>query len=979
MKYLLSFFIAFSSIYVVIGQSNGTAEKPPIMRENGQWADSVMKNMSLEEKIGQLIMVAAYSNRNQAFEDNLSDIIKTYKPGGLIFFQGNPKDQVRLTNRYQSESKVPLLIGLDGEWGLGMRLDSTMSFPYQMALGAIQEDSLVYEMGVTIGKQLNRIGVHFNFAPDVDVNNNPRNPVINYRSFGEQKENVAHKGIMYMKGLQDQQIIACAKHFPGHGDTDKDSHKTLPLIAHSRERLDSLELYPFRQMIDAGVNSIMVGHLNVPALDSAENQAASLSKPIVTDLLRKEMGYEGLIITDAMNMKGVADLYPPGQVDVKVLLAGNDMILMPVDIAKSIAEIKKAIKSGQISVADINERCKKVLLAKSWAGAHQFSEIDTAHLVADLNSPDARLLKRELSEASLTLLGNEKQLIPLKRLDTLKVATLAIGLSGVSDFQKTVGLYTPSADYFLPDSSNLEMIRLVEEKLKDYNLILVSLHRKEKRPGIGMSLTPHMEEFIQSLAGTEKTVFVLFRNAYLLDQYPGLKQAPTVLEAYEDDPVTESLAAQVIFGGTGAKGQLPVTANEQFTAGEGITTDGGIRMQYGPPEAVGMDSNVLAGIDALATEAIAEKAIPGCVILVAKDDKVVYHKAFGYHTYDSLQQVQKDDLYDFASITKISASLPALMKLHSEGKFDLDDPISKYVKVFRKKNKRDITFRQALTHQAGLTAWIPFWKNTVKKNGRFKWFTFKSDSSKRFPYKVADHLYLNRNYRKKIYKAIRKSPVKEHPDYLYSDLSFYIYPILVEELSGKPFLEYLDENFYKPLGAGTLTYNPYRKFPEERIVPTEYDSLFRHVLIQGRVHDEGAAMLNGISGHAGLFGTANDLAKLMHLYLHEGSYGGRRYVGSTTVAEFTRCQFCDTGNRRAIGFDRPNEPYIENGNTARDASSESFGHSGFTGTFTWVDPKYNLVYVFLSNRVYPTRENTKLYDLNTRTKIQQIIYDAILK
>ena len=984
MKHLKHFFIlSLFCIYhpSLYGQVFSGEDKirPPFLGQDPAWVDSVMNTMTLDEMIGQLIMVAGYSNRDQAFENSVTDLIQEYNLGGVIFFQGNPKDQVRLVNKYQSEAEIPLLIGIDGEWGLGMRLDSTMSFPYQMALGAIQDDSLIYEMGTIIAAHMKRVGVHINFAPVVDVNNNPDNPVINFRSFGEQKENVARKSIMYMNGMQDQHVMACAKHFPGHGDTGTDSHYALPVITHDRDRLDSLELYPFRRLIHEGVGSIMVGHLNIPSLDPTENQASSLSKPIVTGLLREELGYEGLITTDAMNMKAVADNYPPGVAGVKTLLAGNDMILMPVDVAKTINEIKSAIKRGELTKSRIEGSVRKVLAAKAWTGAKDFQPIDTTNIIDDLNSPEANLISRKLTKASITLLQNKNNLLPFQRLDTIKAATIAIGLDSLGQFQQVVNNYITADHYFLPEKSTEAMVEVLRENLDNYNLLIVSIHRKEKRPNLTMALSPEVTSFIEYLSENDKAVFTFFRNPYLLNKYPSLENSGALLVTYQDDRDAQRLAAQVLFGGVGAKGRLPVTVNENFRAGDGLDSPKGLRLQYSQPEAVGMDRIILSQIDTLVTEAIKEKAIPGAVVLVAKDGKIIYNKAFGHHTYDSLQQVKTDDLYDLASLTKVSASLPALMKLHSEGKINLDDPISKYIKVFRRKGKRDITFREALTHQAGLKAWIPFWKNTVKKNGKFKWFTFKTDSSKRFPYKVADNLYLNRNYYKKIFKAIRKSPVDKEQGYVYSDLSFYTYPILVQELTGQSFISYLNENFYSPLGANTLTFNPFLEFGKDEIVPTEYDSLFRKNLIHGKVHDEGAAMLNGISGHAGLFGNANDLAKLMQMYLEYGHYGGRQYIDSATIAEFTRCQFCDgeTKSRRAIGFDRPNDPYIENGNTARDASLKSYGHTGFTGTMAWVDPEHNLIYIFFSNRVYPTRENTKLYKLNTRTDIQQVLYDAI--
>lgn len=978
---LLLFTFSFS---LVSAQSNPPAGQtaPSFLREaHSAWVDSLMQKMTLDEKIGQLIMIAGYSNRTAAFEEELSNDLRKYKPGGIIFFQGNPKDQIRLTNKYQSESEIPLLIGIDGEWGLGMRLDSTMSFPYQMALGAIQDDSLVYEMGKVIGKQMKRVGVHINFAPVVDINNNPNNPVINYRSFGEQKENVARKGIMYMNGMQDVGVMASAKHFPGHGDTDTDSHYALPVIMHDRDRLDSLELYPFRELIKAGVHSIMVGHLNIPSLDPAKNRPSSLSQPIVTDLLQNELGYTGLITTDAMNMKAVADRYPSGKAGVETLIAGNDLILMPVDLDKTVSAIKEAIRKGELSQERIEKSVRKILAAKVWTGAKNFEPLEMDNSIADLHSPRAQRISRKLTEASITLLVNKNNVIPFQELDTLKAATIAIGVDSVNFFQKAINTYIDADHFFLPENSTSAMIDAIEEQLGTYNLLLVSIHKNERRPNLSMRFSPQVLAFIRAQAKKEQAVITFFRNPYLMDKYPDFDNASALLLTYQDDKNAQKSAAQVLFGALGAKGKLPVTINRRFRAGDGINSATDDRWRISEPEHAGLNETVLAHIDTLVVEAINAEAIPGAVVLVAKDNEIVYHKAFGHHTYDSLRLVQPNDIFDLASLTKVSAALPALMKLYSEGKFHLDEPISKYLDIFDRKDKRDITFREVLAHQGGLKAWIPYWKNTIKRNGKYKWFTFKSDSSKRFPYKVAENLYLNRNYHKKIYKAIRKSPVDKEQGYVYSDLSFYLYPLLVEALTGQDFISYLNENFYDPLEAETLTYNPYRKFSPERIVPTEYDSLFRKNQIHGRVHDEGAAMLDGVSGHAGLFGNAVDLARLMQMYLQNGEYGGRQYIDSTTIAEFTRCQYCDsqTKSRRALGFDRPNDPYVEDGNTARDASLSSYGHTGFTGTLAWVDPQYNLVYIFLSNRVYPTRENKKLYELNTRTRIQQVIYDALLE
>lgn len=984
--------ILFSFLLLFLVQSgyaqNNTIEHPlPFFNpqnSSDKWVDSVFNTLDKDERIGQLLMVAAYSNRGKAHEDSIMQLIQKYKIGGLIFFQGGPVRQANLVNKYQEISDVPLMIAMDLEWGLGMRLDSTISYPYQMALGALQEEvpgqeNLIYEMGAEIARQCRRMGIHVNFAPVVDVNNNPANPVINYRSFGEDKINVAKKSIAYMKGMQDHKVLATAKHFPGHGDTGTDSHYDLPLIKHNRERLDSLELYPFRELIKNGIGSIMIAHLSIPALDDTKNLPSTLSKPIVTGLLKEELNFEGLIFTDAMNMRGLTKYFSPGVADAQAVIAGNDILEFSLNIPKAISEIKKAIKDGRISQKEIDAKCKKILAAKKWLELDQYKSIDTKDLVEYLNRPYADVLNRRLIKGALTVVQNKEEILPLKRLDTLKVATVSVGATETTYFQKMTESYFPAVHFTISKNSTLAEISAVKENLKNYNLVLMGLHSTGYRPGVVIRYTPEMLEFIKDITGNHQVIVNYFLNPYLLEKIDGVDKAAGIVVGYQDNKLVQELSVQSVFGGISTSGKLPVVVNSKFKKDTGFDIASLERLSYSIPEEVGLDSKTLTQIDSMVLEAISQEAIPGAQVLVARKGKVVYHKSFGHHSYDNEIPVNYDDLYDLASLTKVTAALPSLMKLHGDGKLDLDGKLGDYLPEFRKSNKKDLTFREMLTHQSGLTAWIPFWKNTVKKNGRFKWFTFKADSSKRFPYKVADNLYLHRNYYKKVYKEILKSPVSDKKDYVYSDLSFYLYPHIVSRITGKPFEEYVKEEFYKPLGAFSLTYNPYLHYDEDKIVPTEIDSLFRKSLLHGRVHDEGAAMLNGISGHAGLFGTSNDLAKLMQMYLQKGSYGGKNLLKESTVEEFTRCQFCEKGRRRALGFDRPNIVYVENGNTARNASQLSFGHTGFTGTFAWVDPAYDLVYIFLSNRVYPTRENKKLYDLNTRTRIQQVIYDAIVR
>lgn len=951
----------------------------PYLQEKSTWADSVFQTMSPDERIAQLIMIPVYSNKDQIHEDSISNLITQYKVGGLIFFQGGPVRQAIMTNRFQAESKIPLMVSIDAEWGLAMRLDSTIRFPYQMALGGIEDESLIYEMGKEIARQCRRMGIQVNFAPVVDINNNANNPVIGFRSFGEDKMNVTSKALAYVKGLQDERVLANAKHFPGHGDTHVDSHYGLPLINFSRKRLEEVELYPFRELMKGGLGSIMVAHMNIPVLDDTPDLASTLSKPIVTDLLKNEMGYQGLVFTDALNMQGVAKFYKPGVVDVKALLAGNDMLLNTMDVKTTIDEVKKAIQNGEISQEEVDQRVKKVLAAKAWMELDQWQPIETENLWKDLNNSQAHHLNRKLTQASLTLLRNEEQILPLKDLAGQKIAFLAIGTDKETAFQRDLSRYVEADKYFLPAESSLQDLLSLQDTLKNYSQVIVGVHQLIlKADDRNFGITAEMNLFLKELVQNVPTIVSVFGNVYSLAKFEGLEDAHAVLAAYQETPLTQDVASQIIFGGLGAKGRLPVTVSSSFKLGDGLQTQGGYRMAYTEPEEVGIRSGDLEKIDTLVSKAIAEMAIPGAQVLVAKEGKVFYQKSFGYHTYQNEVSVNNTDLYDLASVTKISTVLAALMKLRGEGKFDENQTLGHYLPMVRGSNKENLVYRDILTHQSRLKSWIPFWMETVRRNGSFKWFTMKSDSSRRFPVKVADNLFIHRKYADKIYRSILKSPLNPEPGYVYSDLSFILGPKVVEEITGEGFTEYLDKSFYQPLGASTLTYNPYKKYPMSRIVPTEYDSAFRQQLLYGSVHDEGAAMLGGISGHAGLFGNANDLAKLMHLYLNDGTYAGEELITGNTVSHFSKCQFCPE-NYRALGFDRPSKPGDPNGNAAASAPISSFGHSGFTGTYTWIDPENQLVYVFLSNRVNPTRENRKLYQLNTRTNVLEVVYQALKK
>jgi beta-glucosidase-like glycosyl hydrolase/CubicO group peptidase (beta-lactamase class C family) len=968
-----------------------------------RWVDSVMATLTPDQRVAQLFMVAAYSNRKRIDEDSITTLIQQYGIGGIVFFQGGPVRQSRLLNRYQAQSKVPLLVAMDAEWGVGMRLDSVQRFPFQMSLGGIRDNQLMYDMGTEVAAQFKRLGMHVNFAPVVDVNNNAANPVIGYRSWGEDRQSVTEKSYLYMKGMQDANILAVAKHFPGHGDTDTDSHLALPLLRIDRKRIDTLELFPFRSLMARGLGGMMVAHLNIPALDTT-GMPSTLSRPITTGLLKQKMGFEGMVFTDAMNMKGVISKYPPGDADVRALQAGNDILEFSKNIPLALRMVRDAINAGQLTQESIDARCRKMLALKQWAGLDQYRPIDLQNITADLNTPHAQYLSQHLTELSVTVLRNQRNLLPLQRLDTLRLATLTIGTKDTTDFQRMVADYAPARHFWISAAPSLDELTRMRETLKGFNTVLIGVNNLGRLPATNFGITSETNVLLRELGSQgQKLVVSVFGNAYAVAKIRDLDRADAVVLAYQESKNAQDVAAEVIFGGISASGKLPVTVSDKYGYGAGLTTQGGTRLRYSFPEAVGMNNNLEARVDSIMNGAVAAKAFPGAQVIIARRGVVVLRKNYGTHTYaDAPTQagkpsraVRNTDLYDLASLTKVSAALPALMRLQDQGKFNPDMTLGQLLPELVGTNKQDLKLRDVLTHQARLKAWIPFWKDYTKPRGLFNSLLgkspeakevsltkpselsrryFRPDSSARFPLRAATGLWARQDFPELITKAIAESPLNEKPGYVYSDLSFILYPRFVQAASGKPLNQFITDEIYRPLGATTLGYNPTRRFPLARITPTEYDSLFRKQLLHGTVDDEGAALLGGLSGHAGLFGNANDLAKVVQLYAWNGKYGGQQLLKPETVQEYTKCQFCPD-NRRALGFDRPAaNPTV---NSAKSASPQSYGHTGFTGTYFWVDPKEELTCVVLTNRVNPTRRNNKITERSVRSGVLQVALESV--
>ena len=977
---------------------------PPFLTAENEWVDSLMNQMTLDEKIAQLIMVQAYSDKDNNHVEYLRKLVKKYKIGGIIFFTGGPVRQARLTNQLQEESEIPLLIAMDAEWGLDMRLDSVIKYPRQMMLGAIQNNELIYRLGRDIGLQMKDLGVHMNFAPVADINNNPANPVINTRSFGEDRNNVTHKVTSFFTGLHEEKILVTAKHFPGHGDTNIDSHHDLPVLNFSRDRLDSLELYPYAHAIKNGLSGVMVAHLNVPVLDDRENRPTSLSDKVITGILRDEMRFKGLIVTDAMTMRGVSNHFKDGEGEVEALKAGNDIILMPTDVSKTISGISKAVHRGEIPVGQVEASCRRVLQAKLWLGLDSIRPVITNGLTERLNARSYLPLRQELAENAITLVKNDSAVIPIKNLENIQLASLNFGVDGPTVFTNHLDLYHKSDHFFYKSPSEFPADSALNEALINYNTLIVSLYYTRSF-GNNYNIPRSLKALLNAIEFDGSLIINLFGYPYALGVLGDLDNSDAIMISYTDEEIHQQFSAQGIFGGTSITGRIPVSVGTKFPAGTGIITDGGTRLSYSCPEAVSMNYDSLKGIEVLIEEAIRDKAMPGCQVLVARKGKVVWNKSYGYHTYLKRQPVRNDHLYDLASVTKIAATIPAIMKLEDQQLFDLDNTLGDYFPEMDTSDKADLQIREILTHQAGLHPWIPFYINTIEpmdsshylfnnnfnytypimlgpaafanRNIRYKDGIYSRDYTPEYPVEVAENLYLHHDFRDSIYHMILQSPLEEKK-YKYSDLGYYYLFRAVEDITDEKFYPYLWQNFYGPLGAETLGFLPLNQFDEKRIVPTENDLIFRRQLIRGYVHDPGSAMLGGVCGHAGLFSNANDLAKMMQMYLNHGTYGGERYIDSATIAEYTRCQFCDFDNRRALGFDRPITDEKDAGPASNSASETSYGHSGFTGTIVWMDPEYDLLYIFLSNRIHPDQSNGRLITDNIRTRIQEMIYRSIV-
>ena len=968
-KQYLSIILFLTSATIALAQQSYPLHTNDISAQR-DWVENTYNGMSLNERVGQLFMVDLFSRDSKAKVDKVRDLVKNYHIGGVIFSKGGPVRQARLTNELQRTTKTPLLVAMDAEWGLAMRLDSTYAFPWNMTLGAIQDNRIVEKVGERIGLHCKRLGVHINFGPVVDINVNPENPIIGNRSFGEDKHNVTEKSIAFLKGMQSTGIMGSAKHFPGHGDTDKDSHKTLPTLEFTMDRLKHIEMYPYKPIIDAGIASIMVAHLNVPAMVPEKGFPTSISPTVVTSVLKDSLQFNGLIFTDALNMKGAANFKKPGEIDLAAFKAGNDILLISENVPASVQLIKNALVSGEITEARLAYSVKKILQAKYKVGLHNYSPIIEQNLVNDLNTLEDDIVYSEAIENALTISKNIDHILPVKNLENKQIAYVSMGDDSGDYFCEEMNKYA--------DVTSIRAVTTDEllKKLEGYNYVIIGFHRSNANPWKSYKFSKEEITQIKSIAKTKDAILDLFVRPYAMLDLKDVN-LKGVIHSYQNSRISQEKSAQLIFGAIASKGKLPVTLNDT-PAGYGFLSSSLQRLSYGIPEEVGVSATKLnVKIDSLVRLGLKQEMMPGAQVLVARKGKVIYNKSFGHHTYNKKKEVTNEDVYDLASVTKILSSLPLLMELTGNGVLSLDDTFGTLLPELKNTNKSKISLRKALSHYARFKPWIPFYKKTIDsltKQPSTKYYS--TNYSNNFNIKVVDDMYLRSDYSDSIVKLIGESDLRKRLSYKYSDLPYYLVKEYLEDYHGRDLDQLTSSHFYKSMGATKMGYNPLRKFGKYSVVPSEKDDYWRNQTVQGYVHDMGAAMQDNIGGHAGLFSNANDVAKMMQMYLQGGYYGGRYYLTKEAVDEFNTCTYCDKRVRRGVGFDKPQ--LSGKGPTCGCVSMSSFGHSGFTGTYTWADPEKELVYVFLSNRTFPTQKNSKLIKSGLRTEIQRAIYESII-
>lgn len=950
-----------------------------------QWVDSVYSALSTEQRVAQLFVPHLVISDNEAGRATIRRMTGELGVGGILLGKGSVESYASLINLGQSQAKVPLLVTLDGEWGLSMRVTGTPRFPYNIALGAITDTRLLYDFGNELARECRLLGIQVDFAPVVDVNSNPDNPVIGFRSFGEDPKRVAKAGVAVSAGLEAGNVMSVAKHFPGHGDTNVDSHKAIPTITHSRATLESVDLLPFREYIGARLSGIMVGHLNVPALDPT-GTPASLSSAVSTDLLRNEMGFKGMVFTDALEMKGA--VAPGGGNNcVAALLAGADVLLGSASPASDISAVVAAVKSGKIPESVIEERCRKMLAYKYRLGLNHRQKVNTDRLSARINSPEAADLNRELSNAAITVTANTSNLIPIPGLERNKLAIVSIGAAADNEFSNLCRKYIDCKAYSV-DQNGLSQATL--KGLSEADIVIA---------GVFTDKPFAVNAFNALRRDCGNLVSAFFINPFKMRRFGDLASLPELMLAYDDTPDLRRAAAMGLFGGINISGRMPVDIKSVAPLGAGMSIMKS-RLGYASPGSVGFRPGLAASIDSIVAENLRAGSFPGCQILIAREGEVVFDRCYGKQSAEGTVAVTDRTIYDIASMSKATATLSGVMKAVDEGLINISDRASKYIPGLKGTDKEDLTIKDLLYHETGIPSALNMYKVMFDTESLGAPVT-RATYSAQYPHKLGPRLYGNKDARlrtditasapsddydieiaKGIYvgdaaydtimSRIYRIPVKTNRNYNYSCLNFALLMDAEQRATGVAHDQWVDTEIFGPLGANRTGYRPLDFYPRDLIASTEKDVFLRKQTIQGYVHDELAAFSGGVQGNAGLFSNAGDIAKLCQMWLNGGKYGDHTFFRPETVELFMNSR--SPSGRRGAGFDLATglKSTSETG-----ASENTVGHTGFTGTCFWIDPDYELIYIFLSNRVNPSRSNAAFSKLLPRTAIMTAIYDHL--
>tara|TARA_Y100000782_G_C10185506_1_gene266250 strand:+ start:2460 stop:5342 length:2883 start_codon:yes stop_codon:yes gene_type:complete len=951
-KYLLF------AIFIIVGLTSFNAwdpnPQPTKFQENeaaaSQWVDSVMATLSTTQKLQQLIVYEGGQSQGDFKKEKKA--LESTLPGNY-FAQSVDSGLID-----ESAYEIFPFRSLTFEQLLDTLQASGMFFPNPTALGSVQKDSLILAFGFLSGQWMRANGFHLLYGLNGKILAE-KSERANY--FGSDKAVVQRAVSLLRQGVENAGVITVLTGFPGY---DADAQNC---IMASYNTLQSEPFFIYQSILEEGIGGVEIPAVTIPALDSNITYPIYASSALTPTILRNKWHYRGLVFANAIDLK---NNFTESEITIysNALRNGTDVFRINQQPDKIIEALEKAFSDSLIDTTIVDEHCRKVLLAKYWSKAVS-EEVNTEELYLNL-----QVLSRALTEHSVVLLNNENELLPFERLDTLQLAHLSIG-NVSNQFNATATLYANVANYKVGYAPTAYERNAIMDSIAESNTVIITVGQDEKLE----KEFNEVADFIRTVQRKHKTVLVWLAEEKLLTQFDGTENAAATLLAWADNAQTEEIAAQLLFGGRVPTAKLSVEVKEEWPQGYGLTYREAIRFTYGIPEEFGISANSLTKIDSIAQHGIDEQAYPGCEIFVAKAGKVIYNKSFGHFTYEEKRAVQSSDIYDLASITKIGASIVSLMHLQDLGEVNLDQTLGDLIPdIVGNTEYANIQLRQMLAHQAGLKSWIPFYTATLV-NGVPRYDVYSLAQNETYPYRVADGLYINKNYPDSILKRITDTPLNESGHYLYSDLGYYFLQQIIEQKTGMPLDQYVQKTFYQPLGMNRTSYLPREKFELEEIVPTEYDVVFRKQQIQGDVHDPGAAMMGGVAGHAGLFSTANDFAKLMQMFMQYGTYGGERFLKEETVKEYTKCQFCadeQYDNRRGAGFDKPVRDG-GSGPTCNCVSYTSFGHTGFTGTIAWADPEEQIVFVFLSNRVYPSASNKKLIKMGIRTDIMQVIYDAV--